>query len=158
MILLPYAVAAAAVIACAAWLYKVTRRKPRNAEELINPVSQLARNLYPFIEPRDDSKDWSDESLWKIMGGVSGLREMHRDAGTLMTLVLQISEDSAGQLGVTCDEIVCECIYLRLQTWGALAENAAKRTIPCLPRIQARSCARLYCDIASSFDVLLSLR
>ena len=140
------------------WILLTVFRKPKPIEELLNEVElNLAARLYPFIELRGPARFMDDDELWKAIGGINGIFLIHKESRVFVSLAIKIAKAYPEDAKNFAEEILCSAVYLRLTTWACLVEFMLRRIMPRLPRIQARSAAKLYCDIAMTIETVLSV-
>jgi hypothetical protein len=158
MTTLPYLVAASISTASIGRIAYNASRRRRTISQLVSKLELSRSNrLYPFVEGVNSSVSWDDDALWQAIGGREGIWKIHRECGFLMEISRNAKEIEPGCCTLAQD-IFIKAFYLRgIMTWLALAEDFGHRSIPSIPRIHARSYARLYCDIASSLDTVLEV-
>lgn len=151
--LLPFS----AIILALTWMATCSKRAPEKASELLKKANtDLADQIYPLISPGGRSRFYQDNELWEAMNKERGLIKIWRSAGAIASV--------ASYLALECPECEPElrkvrfnAIYLRVLVPICLAEAAICTRCPRFPRIIAWGIARLYCDIASSIDVGLTI-
>jgi hypothetical protein len=154
----PYVVVTAAASVASVWIARTVVRRECSIPELIAQLeSSRADRLYPFVEGKDFASGWDDDALWAAIGGMDGIWKMRHDSGILITVSRYIK-----QTDETCEEAATElflkaCYLQWLMSVLCVVEEMAKIHIPSIPRIQARSCARLYCDLMASLDTVMSI-
>lgn len=157
MSVIPYAVAVSAVAICSTWVVRVFLHRRVPLHELYESIEATrAVRLYPFVEVGIGFVDHDDNQLWRAMGHFSGLRNIFWEAGILFSVGLALAVECPLEAKDACREIIWSSIYLRIMALACILEALTIQMIPALPRIQARSVARLYCNIATGIDVLIS--
>ena len=145
-----YLAVSAVIVGATAWVLIASMRKPIEIDEMVNQVeATLANRLYPFMELKHHN--WEDDDLWWAIGGTKGVHEMRGIAGLWMMIAIVLRHKYPKE----AKEMFCSALYLWILTWSCLWENQIKRFAP-LPRVRARSCARLYCDISATLEVVMS--
>lgn len=148
----------AIAMVAASWTLLFWTRRPVRVSDLMGKVDPtLAARLYPFVEQKDPSLAFNDESLLAAIGGIRGIVRMHDESGIFLSLALRIRKRYADDVGAPAREMIRNALYLRAMTWLAILEAIVSATVPSLPMVQARSCTYLYCHIAISLDVVLSV-
>jgi len=151
-----HAVTIATLAVASVWVARSTYQDHGTADQLENTVdTRQADPLYRFVEARDFTGSWDDDELWKALGGVDGIRRMREDSKRARRLARQVKQTSDCQ--ELSKEVELKAFYLSVMTRVCQVEHALKTRIPSLPRIQARSCARLYCDLMASLETVTSL-
>lgn len=147
----------ALIVGSLAWIATVQVRKSEGIEQLaqrINPA--FADRLYPFVEHTGPSKYNDEDALWRAIGGVRGVWEIHKQAGMIATLAIRLAKQNTAAQTIA-EEILVASFCLRLITPICLLEAYAHRYAPKWPRIEAWAFARLYCDLKLSLDAALTM-
>jgi hypothetical protein len=156
--MLPYVVVVLVSVVAISWIVRMTSRRHRTISQLVAQLeSSRADRLYPFVEGLDCSASWNDDALWAAIGGREGLWKIRHECGLFMTIARNArqAEPSCGEMA---QDIFIKAFYLRgLMTWLCVAEDFARLNLPSIPRIHARSYARLYCDMAASLATVLEI-
>jgi hypothetical protein len=147
----------AAIILALTWLATCNKRAPKKTSDLLkNANTDLADQIYPLISPGGRSRFYQDNELWEAMNKERGLVKIWRSAGAIAS--------AASYLALECPECEPELrkvrinsMYLRVLVPLCLIEAVICTRCPRFPRIIAWGIARLYCDIASSIDVGLTI-
>jgi hypothetical protein len=142
-----------AVAVSAVWL---TARFSTHATvgELTGQID-LARadRLFPFVEGTDLDHAWDDDKFWQAIGGPRGLDEMSQAARIFTAISLELGKHQP-ELKPEANYLRMMARYLHWQIVAAVIEDRRIRSNPQVPRVQARTCARLYCDMASTLDTI----
>lgn len=149
-----YLLPALSLLMVAGWFISRAFRKPRNISDLRKRIDvNRADNLFPFLDTMAFNRD--DEGLWSAMGQLPGLCKMCRDAGLVLSLAARIRETEP-DCEKAAHSILCQAIYLRGAALLCLLEAYLHHYMP-IPRLMARCCAYLYCDIAVNLEIVLSI-
>ena len=151
-----YLVALAVLGTCVLWIVYFVLRRPRPIAQLVEKVrTSRCTQLFPFVEGCDLDRQWDDDALWAALGGASGLWSMFRECGSLIAIAQALN--AYPQCRDSAEEILSKTFYLYAEVLMCLFENRMRKALPWTPRLQARSCARLYCDIATSLEAVLQI-
>jgi len=139
------------------WMLLSIFRHPRDLSELLKRIEPArADRLCTFVETRITTIDYQGSDLWSALGGLKGLREIHRECSILLMLAIQFAHQYPHEAKTDeLEGLFMKCIYLRPLVWMCLCEELARRQFICLPRMQAYALAKLYCDI---FDTIEAIR
>ena len=154
----PYVAVALISIVAIVWIARMTSRRRRTIPQLVSQVEwSRSDRLYPFVAGYNLSSSWDDDALWAAIGGREGLWKIRQECGLLMTIAQHVKNEEPACIQLSQD-IFIKAFYLRgIMTWLCLAEEFARMNIPSIPRIHARSYARLYCDMAGSLHTVLEI-
>jgi len=112
-----------------------------------------ADKLFPFVEGGDLDHAWDDDKFWQAIGGPRGLNEMSRSARIFTAIGIELGKHQP-ELKPEADYLRMMARYLHWQILAAEIEDRRIRSNPQVPRVQARTCARLYCDLSSTLDTI----
>ena len=158
MIPITAAIVAAVLLLASAWAcWVMLRKKPKSVSEAIDHANTVyARVLTPFVELRNTA-GVDDEKMWNAIDRYRGLWAIYREAGIFVNAGISIGLNLPEERQDFATPIVVDALYLRGQLFLCLIEALVKSALPCLPRVQLRGMARLYCEIAVSLDVARSI-
>lgn len=135
------------------WIALASFRRSHNVTQTNELLSSpLASQLWTFTRP---SVVGEDDRLWKTIGGVRGLMEMYRDAGTMITTSRRLRKNGNKFHTLAIQDLYWGSRYLKVLLWFCLAECALVALKHAMPRICARSCTWLYCDAHSTLTALV---
>lgn len=135
------------------WIVFASFLRRHNATETNQLLdSPLASQLWTFSTPSDIRED---DRLWKTIGGVRGLLEMYRDAGTMISATRRLRGTGKKLPQRSVQELYWGARYLKVLLWFCLAECAVVALKHTMPRACARSCTWLYCDAHSTLTALV---
>lgn len=150
------AFSALCVIFTFAWLVTFRHRSPRRASELLLDAKvEIANSIYPMVSNGRCSRIYTDSDLWDAVGGVGGLIKIGRSAGSLATVARYFAlecPECAPDLRAAWWDSVC----VRFMVPLCLIEACLCRAFPLWRRPLSWGIARLYCDMASSVEIILS--
>ena len=153
----PFAIATSAVASSLLWTVAQSLRRPRSVDDLVKQIEKsLAGRLHPFVAVQDYSAAFNDKYLLQAIGGTRGILQIYREAGILASVAIRIGKQHPEDARQDAQRLFYTSVYLRVTVAACLVEAALAIPAPWLPRIQARGCARLYCEIAESIDAMLS--
>lgn len=136
------------------WISYRFLEEPKSIAELITRIDlSRADRLFPFVEGRDVEHAWDDDLFMAGLGGLRGLDEMSSECLTVTAIATELRKHHPG-FKTDAGDLRRLAKYLQWQIFAALLEDKRIRRQPALPRIQARSCARLYCDLATTLEIV----
>jgi hypothetical protein len=134
-------------------------RRPKKMADLVLKLdTSMVGRLFPFVDPIDplvlDSK-WYGEAVWAALGGARGLLRLRKGCSVAISMA-RLLEDQQG-FAAEAAEFRSLAWSLNWEILGALLENLKCQLHPAERRIQGRNCAVLYCEIAATLEVVLSI-
>lgn len=147
---------ASMVVVAVVWMVTTRFRARIPLFELFDSIEAiLPQRLYPFVEVGRGFVEHSDSQLWSALGGFRGLRRIHWQAGVLLSVGIALRRQCDPPSVAACNEIIWASLYLRFMVWACMLESLSVQLVPAIPRIQARSVARLYCNVVTGIEVLI---
>lgn len=126
----------------------------RAAFNLQPDIFTLTDQLYPFMggEGYPPIPEYSD--LWKAIGGAAGILHMNAIAMRIYAVSGRLGRIKPAFTREPASDLFWNAIRLFFSTCRCLAEAAIIPQNGSLPRPVALRCARIYCEMATTVDVL----